>query len=310
MRSAIPDFSWTKPGLPGAGPKSAAPAVNMSSGWSRKKNSRRCRTRKRRKPEPISWRPAASPNRLSPLEEGEETSGAEIAAAKAAMPKPSLLFTAAAKRSPWPWIIALILGLAGGTLVGGAIMWFGGYSWLAHTFKAKPPVVAPLGVAPPAKVEETPKVVTVPPPPAPAPVPADLKDLEITGQEERYRGMVNTKGGQLLVIQGKVKNASKQLRGPIKIHAVLTDPQQKVVKERDFYAGTVIFDDELKSLDPQEINRWLDTPGGRAQKQTLEPGESQSYMVVFFGAPANLSGYGYKIQVVQGPVASSQSRGK
>jgi hypothetical protein len=240
----------------------------------------------------------------------EETPGAELAAAKAAMPKPSLLFTAAAKRSPWPWIIALILGLAGGTLAGGAIMWFGGYAWLAHTFKAKPPAVALPAAAPPDAVAETPKVKTVPPPPAPAPVPADLKELELTGQEERYRGMVNTKGGQLLVIQGKVKNASKQLRGPIKIHAVLTDPQQKIVKERDFYAGTVIFDDELKSLDPQEINRWLDTPGGRAQKQTLEPGESQSFMVVFFGTPASLSGYGYKIQVVQGPVASSHSRGK
>jgi len=244
------------------------------------------------------------------LGEEEETPEAQIAAAKAALPKPSILFTAPAKRSPWPWIIALVLGLAGGTLVGGAAMWFGGYAWVAATFKAKPPVVAPPAAAPPAKVEEPPKVVTVPPPPAPAPAPADLKDLEITGQEERYRGMVNTKGGQLLVIQGKVKNASKQFRGPIKIHAVLTDPQQKIVKKRDFYAGSVIFDDELKSLDPQEINRWLDTPGGRAQKQILEPGESQSFMVVFFGAPANLSGYGYKIQVVQGPVASSQSRGK
>jgi len=262
----------------------------------------------RGRPEPAA--PFGERKSTLTLEEGEGTPEAGIAAAKAALPKPSILFTAPAKRSPWPLIIALILGLAGGTLAGGAIMWFGGYGWLASTFKTKPPAVAPQALAPPAKVEEPPKVVTMPPPPAPAPAPADLKDLEITGQEERYRGMVNTKGGQLLVIQGKVKNASKQLRGPIKIHAVLTDPQQKTVKERDFYAGTVIFDDELKSLDPQEINRWLDTPGGRAQKQTLEPGESQSFMVVFFGTPASLSGYGYKIQVVQGPVASSHSRGK
>jgi hypothetical protein len=132
----------------------------------------------------------------------------------------------------------------------------------------------------------------------------------LTNQEERHRGLVNVKGGQLLLIQGKVKNNFPQPRGPIKIRAMLTDPQQKVVKERDFYAGTVIFDDELQNLDPAEINRWLDTPGGRAQKQILEPGESQSFMVVFFGAPKNLSGYGYKMQVVQGPLSSSQTRGK
>jgi hypothetical protein len=129
------------------------------------------------------------------------------------------------------------------------------------------------------------------------------------GQEERYRGLVNRKGGQLLLIQGKIKNASPQPRGPIQLKASLTDPQQKTVKEREFYGGTVVFDDELQSLDPEEINRWLETPGGRAQKQVLKPGEEQSFMV-FFGAPANLSGYGYKIQVIKGPVATSESRRK
>lgn len=239
------------------------------------------------------------------LGEIEEEPEARMAAAKAALPKPSILFTTPAKRFPWPWIIALISALVGGALVGGAIMWFGGYVWVARNLQVKTPAPAP-----PAKVAETAKMVTVPPPPSPPAAPADLKDLELTSQEERYRGLVNTKGGQLLLIQGKVQNSSPKFRGPVKIKAVLTDPQQKIVKEREFYAGTVIFDDELKSLEPQEINRWLDTPGGRAQKQILEPGESQSYMVVFFGAPPNLSGYGYKIQVVQGPVAPNQSRGR
>ena len=161
-----------------------------------------------------------------------------------------------------------------------------------------------------AKVQASSRVAAVSPPPALPAAPGDLKDLEITNQQERYRGLVNSKGGQLLVIQGNVKNASGQSRGPIKIKAMLTSPQQKVIKEREFYAGTVVFDDELQSLDPKEINRWLDTPGGRAQKQILKPGESQSFMVVFFGAPKNLSGYGYKMQVIQAPVVSGQSHGK
>lgn len=236
--------------------------------------------------------------RLGDLEEEPE---AEAEAAKAPAPQPTIMFTSTAKPSPWPWIIALVSGLVAGMLLGGLIMWFGGYGWIAKHLQAKGRAVAP-----PAKVTESPKVVAVPPPPPASP--EDLKDLELISQEERYRGLVNTKGGQLLVIQGKVKNSSSRLRGPIKIKAMLTDPQQKILKEREFYAGTVIFDDELQSLDPQEINRWLNTPGGRAQKQILEPGESQSFMVVFFDAPKNLSGYGYKMQVVNGPVASSRSR--
>ena len=244
--------------------------------------------------------------------EAEETGNPEEAeaeapppreAAPAEMPKPSAYFKPPAKRSLWLWIIALIGGLVGGALLGVAVMWFWGYGWVSQHF---PGQVPPAATA--AKVARSPKVAIVPPPAAPPAPVQDLKDLEITNQEERYKGLVNSKGGQLLLIQGKVKNASKQFRGPIKIKAMLTDPQQKVVKERQFFAGTVIFDDELQSLDPEEINRWLDTPGGRAQKQIIEPGESQSFMVVFFGAPKNLSGYGYKMQVVKGPVVPGPAR--
>ncbi len=227
------------------------------------------------------------------------------AAARAALPKPSFLLSALAKRSPWPWINSLIIGLLGGLLVGLVVMWFWGYNWVAQNLQTtgKPP-------APAAKVAETAKVETMSPPPAPPAVAADLKDLELLSQEERYRGLVNIKGGQLLVIQGKVKNSATQPRGPIQLKAILTDPQQKVVAERVFYAGTVIFDDELQNLNPEEINRWLDTPGGRAQKQILEPGETQTFMVAIFGAPPNLSGYGYKMQITKGAVASNQPRRK
>ena len=229
----------------------------------------------------------------------------ELAAAKAALPKPSILFTAHAKRSSKFWIIALVAGFVGGMLLGGVIMWFGGYGWVAAHLQSQGQTPAPQ-----VKVKAKAKEVAVSPPPSLPAAPGDLQDLELSNQQERYRGLVNSKGGQLLVLQGNVKNASSQPRGPIKIKAMLTDPQQKLVKEREFYAGTVVFDDELQSLDPKEINRWLDTPGGRAQKQILKPGESQSFMVVFFGAPKSLSGYGYKMQVVKGPVVSSQSSGK
>jgi predicted Zn finger-like uncharacterized protein len=254
--------------------------------------------------------PEAEPGPEPLIAEWEREANAEElaarTAAKAALPKPSMLLTAGAKRSPWPWIIALILGLLGGVLLGGVVMWFWGYGWVAQ--KVHLQVKPTLSTA--AKAAGIAKMETVSPPLSPPASAADLKDLEIVGQEERYRGLVNRKGGQLLVIQGKVKNASSQPRGPLQLKAILTDPQQKTVKAREFYAGTVVFDDELQNLNPEEINRWLDTPGGRAQKQILGAGEEQSFMVVFFGAPPNLSGYGYKIQIIKGPVAASESHQK
>ena len=241
---------------------------------------------------------------LQALEESEAEPEPLQAAESLSLPKPSILFTTPTKRSPWPWIIFLSAGFCSGLLVGGAVMWFWGSAWLQHiSSKGKAQVAA-------GKTAEAPKVEIVSPPPAPPGAAEDFKDLELTNQEERYRGLVNYKGGQLLLIQGKVKNSSPQPRGPIQLKAMLTDSHHKTAKERDFYAGTVIFDDELQSLDPEEINRWLETPGGRAQKQVVEPGETQSFMVVFFGVPQNLAGYGYKMQIVKGAVAASQSRRK
>jgi len=214
-------------------------------------------------------------------------------------PKPSILFTTPAKRSIWSVLGYIIGGVVIGLLACGVALWFWGGPWLAN-FNLKLKSKAPVPVA---KAPAPGAVEVIPPPTPPVGAPGDLKDLEIFNQEERYRGLVNHKSGQLLLIQGKVKNSSSQARGPIQIKAVLTDPQHKVVSQREFYAGTVIFDDELQNLDPEEINRWLDTPGGRAQKQIMEPGETQSFMVVFFDAPQNLAGYGYKMQVIKGAQA-------
>jgi hypothetical protein len=239
------------------------------------------------------------------LEEADEEPEPSRAEPQPAMPRPSILFTTPAKPSSWLRITTLILGIIGGLVVGGLAMWFWGGAWISHhfKFKGKPPAAA-------TKMAGKARVETVSPPLTPPAGADSFKGLELFNQEERYRGLVNKKGGQLLLIQGKIKNASTHPWGPIQMQAVLTDLKHKVVSQRKFYAGTVIFDDELQNLDPEEINRWLNTPGGRAQKQILEPGETQSYMVVFFGAPKSLTGYGYRIQIIKGAEAPSQSRRK
>lgn len=149
-----------------------------------------------------------------------------------------------------------------------------------------------------------PEVVNVPPIPVPAP---DLKELPITWARARYRGLINVKGGQLLVIQGEVANQGKSPRGPIRVKAVLTDAQHRPLREEVAYTGSTFSDQELKSLTPEEIREWLSKPGGRSQMRVITPGQTQPFTVVFFGAPDNLaeSRSGFQILVVEGPKTAS-----
>ncbi|MEW6386526.1 MAG: DUF3426 domain-containing protein [Thermodesulfobacteriota bacterium] len=196
----------------------------------------------------------------------------------------------------WATIIwAVVLGCLAGLVLGGMSWWY------FHHRRAAKPVASPVAQAPAARPE-------APAVPAPPPTdPKDLKDIVISPPEARYHGLVNSQGGQLLVIQGEVKNNSPQPRGPIQLKAILTDSQNKPLREQLFYTGTTFANKELQQLTPEEISRWLNTPGGRTQKPVVGPGEKQPFNAVFFQAPENLAGggYGYLLEVVQGPPAAS-----
>ncbi|MGQ9688510.1 MAG: DUF3426 domain-containing protein [Desulfobaccales bacterium] len=148
-------------------------------------------------------------------------------------------------------------------------------------------------------------VLTPPPPPLPA---SDLKELPVEWAQAFYQGLINTKGGQLLVIQGEVSNKGKEPRGPLRLKAVLTDARHRPLREEVVYAGTTLAEAELQTLDPEEIKAWLQKPGGRSQERVLKPGRKQPFTVVFFGVPGNLAETqsGFQIMVVEGPVAASQ----
>jgi hypothetical protein len=140
---------------------------------------------------------------------------------------------------------------------------------------------------------------------APTAAQSSLQELEIDQQEVRYRGLTNKTGGQVLVIQGKVTNKSPQLRGPVQLRLTLMDTHNQAVSQRTFYAGSTFTDEELQNLTAEEINRWLETPGGRLQGRVLKAGGAQPFTAVLFGVPPNLAegGYGYNLQVLQAPVA-------
>ncbi|MBW1990931.1 MAG: zinc-ribbon domain-containing protein [Deltaproteobacteria bacterium] len=142
-------------------------------------------------------------------------------------------------------------------------------------------------------------------PPLPPVSPAELRHLVIDLKDARYQGLVNVKGGQLLVIEGVVKNLTGEARGPIRLKVTLTDALNRPVRELLFYSGTTLSEEELRNLNPEEIKRWLATPGGRDGTRVLKPGESQPFTAVLFGVPDNLAEarYGFNLVVVEGPQA-------
>jgi predicted Zn finger-like uncharacterized protein len=207
----------------------------------------------------------------------------------------------------------LWLGLAflflGALLLGGLGWW----AWQGTSGKLSSDSVKildkPASPAPEAKAGPSapaPVVVTLPAPPVPTP---DLRDLPVDWAQARYEGLVNPKGGQVLVIRGEVVNKGKKLRGPVRLKAILTDAQHRPLREEVVYVGTTLTDEELKTLDPDKIKGWLAHPGGRSQDQKLKPGDKQPFTVVFFGVPANLveSQSGFHLVVVEGPVAEGGS---
>lgn len=163
----------------------------------------------------------------------------------------------------------------------------------------KPPASRP-PPGQPESVGSAQEVVRLPPPPTPAP---DLRELPITWVKARYRGLVNAKGGQLLVIQGEVANQGKAPRGPVRVKATLTDAQHRPLREEVVYGGTTFSDQELVTLTPKEIQEWLNQPGGRVKVRLIPPGETQPFTVVFFGVPDNLAEIhaGFQVSVVEGP---------
>lgn len=260
--------------------------------------------------------PAALPEGQSPAAAGPELPR-ESLPEKTAHPEPETTPAAAASAEAPPrprrWRgaglgIILVLLLAGG--LGGLAWWqtrAAPLSWWSHLKgwwpSRQPPESQPAAIKPepPGSAQE---VVRLPPPPAPPP---DLRDLPITWVKARYRGLVNAKGGQLLVIQGEVANQGKTPRGPIRVKATLTDAHHRPLREEVVYGGTTFSEQELRSLTPKEIQDWLSQPGGRAKMRLVPPGQTQPFTVVFFGVPDNLAETraGFQVSVVEGPKATN-----
>jgi len=254
-------------------------------------------------PEPETVEPPPAPAEVEVPQ--AEATPEEIPAPPEEMPAP-----AEKKSRLWLWLVVLSLVAV---ILGGLGWWVWQRmpvkSWSQAMQGLSKTSTQPAPATPGAQAGSSapaPLVVTPPPPPTPAP---DLKEVPVDWAQARYEGLVNPKGGQVLVIRGEVANKGNKLRGPIRLKAILTDAQHRPLREEVVYAGTTLTDEELKTLDPDQIKKWLSQPGGRSQEQKLKPGEKQPFTVVFFGVPANLaeSRSGFQLVVVEGPVAEGGS---
>lgn len=216
-------------------------------------------------------------------------SGPETAPPRAASPPPEAPLAPTAPPRRWPWALALVtLLLVGGT---GAAGWLYG-DWRAGLFPkpAPTPAGAPMPVKPP-------------PPPLTS---AELQDLLVELGEARFGRLENPKGGKLLVLTGEVVNQGPIPRGPVRLKAALLDGRHREVAQRLAYAGSTFSDQDLATLPPGEIDRWLNTIGGKGGTSVLAPQARQPFTVIFFGVPADLAegGYGFTLAVVEAPPAA------
>jgi predicted Zn finger-like uncharacterized protein len=90
----------------------------------------------------------------------------------------------------------------------------------------------------------------------------------------------NAKIGQFLIIEGEVRNGYPTIREKVKIHASLMKTGNKVVVERDVFAGWTLTPEELDTLSKDEITRLQSTQPDPMNTRIL-PGKTLPFMILF-----------------------------
>jgi hypothetical protein len=100
----------------------------------------------------------------------------------------------------------------------------------------------------------------------------------------------NVEAGQLLVLTGSVKNDEEKAISFIRLKAKLTDSSDKVLAERQIFAGNLLTEDEIKALSMKEILSRLSLKGGQNGLNTnVTKGKSIPYMFVFDKLPSDVA---------------------
>lgn len=121
-----------------------------------------------------------------------------------------------------------------------------------------------------------------------AETPGDAGNLRIEMiADPAYVFVENDTAGELLVVTGTVTNQYDHPRSSIQVKGTLYDSAGKAIGTSTAYAGNMVADSELKTLDLADIKaRLADREGDRRQNVGVKPGEQVPFTVVFDKVPA------------------------
>lgn len=116
--------------------------------------------------------------------------------------------------------------------------------------------------------------------------------IGVSVSDSRGYFLKNIRGQQLFVISGTVTNVTKHSVSFIKLTATILDNNNTIISTKDFYAGNVLSDDDLRTLTSDQINSNLNNEMGQSLKNFNIPSDTGiPFMVVFFDVPDNLTSF-------------------
>jgi hypothetical protein len=124
------------------------------------------------------------------------------------------------------------------------------------------------------------------------PVASDPGYANLTVFDLHSKFIDNEKDGELFIISGKVKNDYTNHRSFIRLTGRLYQPGQVLAKEETVFAGNVVSEMELQSLDAAVIKNQLNNRMGQERSNLrINPGQAIPFMIVFSDLPSPLEEY-------------------
>jgi hypothetical protein len=116
--------------------------------------------------------------------------------------------------------------------------------------------------------------------------------IDFVQDRESHHYRDNKTSGRVLIITGIVTNGYDHPRSFVRVKGSLKDSQEKVVAERQVYAGNYLTEDELINLPIPEILARLALKGGANNSNVnVAPQQSIPFMLVFDRLPEDLAAY-------------------
>ncbi len=114
--------------------------------------------------------------------------------------------------------------------------------------------------------------------------------VSFTAVEEHF--FTNTAAGRLMVIRGVAVNNTAETLSAVRARARILDSKGETVRESASHGGNILTEEELRTLDPEEMAAILDTPEGRNFPNVQVPPEGTvPFMIVIIDPPENAAEY-------------------